>query len=117
VPLSAAFALAEPLESSPSSNEWVRFLEGLEGQLDEMRDCTVDPARLLEMSNTKWLPPVGLGEMPVELAPRAAALLEEMDALRPKLQKSREETVRQLRAVESIPRETGLTSVYLDSVG
>jgi hypothetical protein len=109
--------LADQLDSSRSCNDWVGFLDELEGQLGEMRDCTVDPARLLEMSNTKWLPPVGLGEMPVNLAARVAAMIEEMDALRPKLQKRREETVRQLRAVESVPRDAGLTSVYLDSVG
>jgi hypothetical protein len=109
--------LAELLEPSPSSNEWVRFLEELETQLAELRDCTADDAGPLEMSSTQWLPAVGLGEMPGDLAARVAAMIDEMDALRPKLQKRREETVRQLRAVESVPRDAGLTSVYLDSVG
>jgi hypothetical protein len=112
-----AYALAEQLDSSPAANEWVSFLDELETQHAELRDCTADAARLLEMSTMQWLPPVGMGEMPVDLAPRAAALIDEMDALRPKLQKRREETIRQIRAVVSVPREAGLTSVYLDSVG
>ncbi len=107
--------MADPLESPP--DEWVGFLDELEAELARLRDFAVHDAQLLEMTNTQWHPPVGMGEMPADLAPRAAAIVQEIEAIRPELHQRREETVRQLRAVESVPRDAGLTSIYLDSVG
>lgn len=113
-PTPAAFALAEKAGSVDAYEEWILVLDELAGQLARLRG---DDSSLLELSNTPWPPPVGLGDLPADLAPRAAALIEEMDALRPLLVQRGEATMKQLRAVESVPRETSMTSVYLDSVG
>ncbi|MFB9813892.1 hypothetical protein ACFFPL_00090 [Paeniglutamicibacter sulfureus] len=40
-----------------------------------------------------------------------------MDSLTPVLGERRDEAARQLRAVSSVPRDSAVTSVYLDSVG
>lgn len=72
---------------------------------------------LLELPATLWLPPEGLGEIPEELAPRAANLLSQMQGLAPLLEQRREATIKQLRAVDSVPRDTGQSAIYLDSIG
>lgn len=109
--------MAEQLESESVSSEWVRVLDELEEQLAKLRDCGTDEERLLEMPSAPWQQPVNIGVLPVALAPRAAALMADMEALAPDLRQRRDETARQLRAVESVPREAQPTSVYLDSVG
>jgi hypothetical protein len=83
----------------------------------QLRESCADDTSLFELPDTSWSPPAGLGELPPELAPRARALLEEMDSLTPVLGERRDEAARQLRAVSSVPRDSSVTSVYLDSVG
>lgn len=83
----------------------------------QLRESCADDASLLELPHTSWNPPAGMGELPLELAPRARALLAEMDSLTPVLGERRAEAARQLRAVSSVPRDSTVTSVYLDSVG
>ena len=117
MPTTAAYTLAEQLESESVSSEWVRVLDELEEQLAKLRDCGTDDERLLEMPSAPWRPPANIGQLPAALAPRAMALSAAMEALAPELRQRRDETARQLRAVESVPREDRLTSVYLDSVG
>ncbi|MDQ0094648.1 hypothetical protein [Paeniglutamicibacter psychrophenolicus] len=109
--------MAEQLESTPVSSDWVRVLDELEEHLARLRDCGNDDERLLEMRSALWRPPANIGQLPAALAPRATALNAAMEALVPEIRQRRDETARQLRAVESVPREDRLTSVYLDSVG
>lgn len=100
-----------------NSGEWVRVLDELEDQLAGLRDCAPDEALQRELPATSWHPPAGIGDLPSALAPRATLLLEAMETLKPVLEQRRDEAARQLRAVTSVPREAGATSIYLDSVG
>ncbi len=82
-----------------------------------LRSAAAEESLLLELPVAPWHPPEGLGEIPQELAPRAADLLSQMQGLAPLLEQRREATMKQLRAVDSVPRDTGQTSIYLDSIG
>lgn len=82
-----------------------------------LRSAAADEALLLELPVAPWLPPEDLGEIPEELAPRAAALLSQMQGLAPLLEQRREATMKQLRAVDSVPRDAGQSAIYLDSIG
>lgn len=93
------------------------MLGALEDQLTELSNCSSQEAKLLELSQTPWHPPAGIGDLPPALAPRAAALLEAMESFKRVLEERRDSAARQLRAVTSVPRESGVTSIYLDSVG
>ncbi|MFL4479368.1 hypothetical protein ACIPUB_13955 [Paeniglutamicibacter sp. ORCA_105] len=109
--------MASQPESAGHSAQWERVLAGLEDQVAQLRESCADDASLLELPDTSWSPPAGIGDLPPELAPRARALLAEMDSLTPVLGERRDEAARQLRAVSSVPRDSAATSVYLDSVG
>lgn len=117
LPVTAAFALVEQKQPAGNHAAWLVVLDDLSDQLGLLRACVHDDTRLMELPDTPWMAPVALGPLPDVLAPRAAALVDEMDVLRAGLLTRREETSRQLRAVESVPRDTSPTSVYLDSVG
>ncbi|WP_411730594.1 hypothetical protein [Paeniglutamicibacter sp.] len=109
--------MAEQAEFTEAHQAWVLVLDGLAEHVAGLRGCAFDDSALLELSTVPWQPPVGIGDLPAALAPRAAALVEELEELRPALLKRRDETVRQLRAVVAVPRDSTVTSVYLDSVG
>ena len=116
-PATAAFALAEQAEPVGNHAAWLIVLNDLADQLARLRDCVQDDTRLMELPDAAWQAPDALGPLPDALALRATALVEEMDLLRASLLRRRDETSKQLRAVESVPRDTSLTAVYLDSVG
>lgn len=81
-----------------------------------LRRCALDSEELFELP-TSWSPPEDVGPLPSSLAPRAQAIFMEMQELAVVLKDRRDETARQLRAVDSIPRSMSSTSVYLDLVG
>ncbi|MCV9996279.1 hypothetical protein OIU93_18560 [Paeniglutamicibacter sp. ZC-3] len=109
--------MANQPESAGHLVPWERFLADLEDQVAQLRESCADDASLLELPHASWSPPAGMGELPPELGPRARAILAEMDSLTPVLGERRDEAARQLRAVSSVPRDSAVTSVYLDSVG
>lgn len=96
---------------------WPQVLDGLYEGLDRLRRAVVDDLGPSEPDEVPWSPPAGIGELPVDLAPRAATLFQEMEAMRVLIERRREETLKQLRAVEAVPRDTGTASVYLDLIG
>ncbi|GAA1871597.1 hypothetical protein GCM10009715_18110 [Paeniglutamicibacter psychrophenolicus] len=99
------------------AESWEQFLDELATDVATLRSAATDETMLLELPVAPWLPPDDLGEIPQELATRAADLLSDMQDLAPLLEQRREATVKQLRAVDSVPRDTGQTSIYLDSIG
>lgn len=65
-----------------------------------------------------WTPPGGLGPLPSHLAPRAAALVDALNDAARRTAGVRDDTVRQLSAVRSVPLSVdGGSSVYLDVSG
>lgn len=65
-----------------------------------------------------WTAPAGLGPLPVDLAPRAQALITALNAAVARTTAARDEIARQLAAVRSVPlAEDGGKSVYLDVAG
>lgn len=113
----AEISLAEPSIELPNIVRWERFLAQLTAEICILREAAADEAALLAVLNHAWSVPEGLGTIPEHLAPRAVMLLDEMSALEVKLTQRREEIARQIRAVESVPRVSGVTSIYLDSIG
>lgn len=109
--------MAEPSIELPNIARWERFLAQLTAEICILREAAADEAALLAVLNHPWSVPEGLGAIPEHLAPRAVMLLDEMSALEVKLTQRREEIARQMRAVESVPRASGVTSIYLDSIG
>ena len=109
--------MADSLDPHHDAGSWERLLDELATHVASLRSAAADETLLLELPVTQWLPPEGLGEIPENLAPRAADLLSRMQGLAPLLEQRREATMKQLRAVDSVPRDTGQTSVYLDSIG
>ena len=97
--------------------DWERVVAALEDHVAQLRESSSDDASLLGLHHTRWSPPADIGDLPSALAPRARVLLEEIDSLTPVLVERRDETARQLRAVSSIPRDSAVTSFYLDSIG
>lgn len=95
---------------------WTAVLEELEADMAGLRSCTADNGRLLDLP-TGWEPPVGIGPLPASLKMRAQSVFEQMQEISGMLTERRDETARQMRAVDSVPRvETG-TSLYIDVVG
>jgi len=109
--------LADSSVTHQGAHSWEKFLEELEAHVATLPSAAADESVLLELPATQWVPPEGLGEIPEDLAPRAAGLLSRMQGLAPLLEQRREATMKQLRAVDSVPRDTGQTSIYLDSIG
>lgn len=95
---------------------WILVLDDMEVDLAGLRRFTLDSEELFELP-TSWEPPVSAGPLPASLQVRAQAIFEQMQELSVVLKSRRDETARQMRAVESVPRvETG-TSLYIDVVG
>lgn len=88
----------------------------MEDDLARLRRCALDSEELFELP-TSWSPPEDVGPLPSSLGPRAQAIFMEMQELAVVLKDRRDETARQLRAVDSVPRSMNNTSVYLDLVG
>ncbi|RAX49708.1 hypothetical protein DQ353_07715 [Arthrobacter sp. AQ5-05] len=99
------------------TDSWEQILDGLAAHVATLRSAAADESMLLELPVAQWLPPEGLGAIPEGLASRAAALLSQMQDLAPLLEQRREATMKQLRAVDSVPRDTGQSAIYLDSIG
>lgn len=95
---------------------WIPVLEALEADLGGLQKCSLDSEELFGLT-TAWEPPANVGPLPASLKDRAQAIFEHMQELSLVLKERRDETARQLRAVDSVPRvETG-TSLYIDVVG
>lgn len=112
-----ASTLAKHPQPAGHSADWERVLGVLEDRLAELRNFSSEEAKLLEVPQTLWQPPAGIGDLPAALAPRASALLRAIESLKPVLEVRRDEAARQLRAISSVPRDPGVASIYLDSVG
>lgn len=113
----AASALAEALGAVRGAEAWPQVLDGLSDYMSRLRSAVVDDVALWEPDEVVWTPPPGIGDLPVDLAPRAATLFQEMEALKALLERRREATLKQLRAVEAVPRDISTASVYLDLIG
>ncbi|MFJ6417476.1 hypothetical protein [Paeniglutamicibacter sp. NPDC091659] len=99
-----------------TEESWVAVLEQMEADLAQLRRCTLDSEELFELP-TSWDPPEDAGPLPLSLAPRAQAVFTEMQELAVVLKGRLDETARQLRAIDSVPRSETPTAVYLDLIG
>ena len=112
----AALYLAENSTSGSIEEPWLAVLEQMEDDLARLRRCALDSEELFELP-TSWSPPDVAGPLPESLALRAQAVFTEIQELAAILKGRRDETARQLRAIDSVPRSLGPTAVYLDLVG
>ncbi|MFF5791560.1 hypothetical protein ACFY5D_05885 [Paeniglutamicibacter sp. NPDC012692] len=101
---------------STAEEAWVEVLEQMEDELARLRRCALDSEELFELP-TSWSPPENVGPLPEALAPRAQAVFTEMQELSVVLKDRRDETARQLRAIDSVPRSGSPTAVYIDLLG
>lgn len=95
---------------------WICVLEALEADMAAMRRYTADSEGLFELP-TGWEPSANIGPLPASLKARAQAVFEQMQELTVLLRDRRNETARQLRALDSVPRVESGTSLYIDVVG
>lgn len=95
---------------------WTAVLENLEADMAGLRNYTAEGGGLFELP-AGWEPPVGIGPLPASLKDRAQAVFEQMQEISGMLTERRDETARQLRAVDSVPRVESGTSLYIDVVG
>lgn len=92
------------------------MLEALEADMAGLRRFTADHEVLFELP-TGWTAPANIGLMPATLKNRAQAVFGQMQELARMLTERRDETARQLRVVDSVPRYESPTSLYLDVEG
>lgn len=92
------------------------MLERLEADMAGLRRYAADSEVLFDLP-TGWDPPEAFGPLPASLTDRAQAVFAQIREMSEMLTSRRDETARQMRAVDSVPRvETG-TSLYIDVVG
>lgn len=92
------------------------MLESLETDLAGLSSYAHDNEGLFDLP-TGWEPPLSAGPLPASLRGRAQAVFEQMQEMSGMLTERRDETARQLRAVDSVPRVESGTSLYIDVVG
>lgn len=95
---------------------WIPVLEALEADMAKLRRCALDSEELFDLP-TGWEPPASIGPLPTSLKSRAEAVFGLMQELFVVLKDRRDETARQLRAVDLVPRVETTTSLYIDMVG
>ena len=95
---------------------WSLVLEGLEADLAGLYRYAADSEVLFELP-TGWEAPAAIGPLPESLNERAQAVFGQMQQMSAMLAERRDETARQMRAVDSVPRVETDTSLYLDVVG
>lgn len=108
--------MVRPPAAQAGEQTWVAVLEDLEADMAGLRSYTADSGRLFDLP-TGWEPPVGIGPLPASLKDRAQEVFEQMQEMSGMLTERRDETARQLRAVDSVPRVESGTSLYIDVVG
>lgn len=101
------------MSASARVDAWTMVLEELErghqdGTQHEEQGNDVD----------HWTPPAGLGPLPAELAPRAAALVTALTEAASRKAAARDEIARQLAGVRAVPLAADAGDpVYLDTSG
>lgn len=99
-----------------TEHAWKGVLDVLEAEIAGLRRFASDSGVLFELP-TEWEQPTNIGRLPATLQDRAQAVFGQMQDLAGMLTERRDETARQLRAVDSIPRYESPTSLYLDVEG
>lgn len=99
----------------PLSEAWTELLGRFEAGLDDAeRRLAAGQAPLAE----GWTPPAHVGELPVDLFERAAAVLGRQRELAVRLEDARSSAGRHLAALQAIPSpRRGHAAVYLDVTG
>lgn len=95
---------------------WISVLEGLEADMAGLYSYAADSGALFELP-TGWETPANIDPLPASLKDRAQAVFAQMQEMSGMLTARRDETARQLRAVDSVPRVESGTSLYIDVVG
>ncbi|MGL3805138.1 hypothetical protein ACSYDW_03495 [Paeniglutamicibacter sp. R2-26] len=108
--------MAEDAASGASDAAWTTVLDQMEGDVARLRRCALDSEELFELPSS-WSPPENVGPLPAALGLRARALFAEMQELSAVLKERRDETARQLRAIDSVPRSGTQGAVYIDLLG
>ena len=108
--------MAEAAPSGASDTAWIAVLDQMEGDMARLRRSAQDSEELFELP-TGWSPPEDVGPLPAALGPRARVLFAEMQELSALLKDRRDETARQLRAIDSVPRSGSQGAVYIDLLG
>lgn len=104
-------------QDSANHDRWVAVLNELWRHTRDSMDAGVTDHARARTSGETWTPPEGLGPMPAELLPRAAALRTSQQLAIARVEERLADVSSRLRAVKKIPQLAADVPVYLDRIG
>jgi hypothetical protein len=109
-------ALAE-MERAADRTDDLLLVAGAQGVAADGDGTRDDGAAVEAVLAGAWRPPLGLGALPADLAPRAAALVERQRELLRRTAEQLDEHRRRLRTSDGLRTRAATAAVYLDVEG